>query len=398
MIWLVMTIAALASLAWIILPLFRADRELTARADGELAVYGNQLAELEGDVERGLITKDQASVEEIEISRRMLAVTKPGRDRQTSGLGKSARNVAIGTIAAIAVLGPMIVYSRTGSPELGAHPQIKRESAASDHSTNDMSSAIDRLVDRLAKNPDDFDGWVLLARSYQFAKDLDKTAEAWGHAFELRREDIGTAGSYAEALTMAAGGTIPPAARLIFEQLRQENPEDPRNHYYVGIAEAQAGRGQVALDIWLALLSRSPADAPWVPAVRQQIDQAARQFGIEVGEITTLPSARPVPGTSQRVDAPGPTAEDMAAASKMTSDEQTAMIRSMVERLAERLEQNPDDIEGWLRLARAQSVLDGPASAKPSLEKALGVAISETSRQTVLTAASEFGITLEGSR
>lgn len=397
MIWLVMTIAALASLAWIILPLFRADRDLTARADGELAVYRNQLTELEGDVERGLITKDQASAEEIEISRRMLAVTKPGRDRQTSGLGKSARNATIGIIAAIAVLGPMIVYSRTGSPQLGAHPQIKRESAASDHSTNDMSSAIDRLVDRLAKNPDDFDGWVLLARSYQFAKDLDNAAEAWGHAFELRREDVGIAGSYAEALTMAAGGIIPPAAKLIFEQLRQENPEDPRNHYYVGIAETQAGRGQAALDIWLALLARSPADASWVPAVRQQIDQTARQFGIKVGEITFLPPAGPVPVTAQRADVPGPTAQDMAAASKMTSDEQTAMIRSMVERLAERLEENPDDVEGWLRLARAQAVLEGPASAKPSLERALGASTSESSRQTILAAANEFGITLEGS-
>lgn len=389
MIWLLVITIALASLVWIALPLFRTEHESSARAEGELAVYRDQLSEINDDIERGLVTEDQGKADEIEISRRMLAVSGSARDKQTKGLTGNARNAAVATLALVAVLGPIAVYSQNGSPELGAQPYDKL-AASSEHSSNDMATAIDRLVTRLDKNPDDFDGWVLLARSYGFAKDLDNAARAWGRAFKIRSEDADVAGSYAEALIVAGAGIVPPKAKLLFEQLRQENPDDPRNHYYVGLAEAQAGRGQVAIDIWLALLARSPADAPWVPNIKGQIDQTAQQFSIKVGEIKTLPPTS-VPATA----VPGPTAEDMAAASQMTADEQTQMIRSMVERLAGRLEENPDDVEGWLRLARAQAVLNGSASAKPSLERALAVATTEVNRQNILNAASEFGVTLE---
>lgn len=391
MIWFLTIIIALAAFSWVALPLFRTEGKSSTRTEGELAVYRDQLAEIEDDIERGLVSKDQATDDEIEISRRLLAVSDPDQSKTETGLTPNARTAAIGTLAAIAVLAPLSVYSQMGEPNLKAQPFVKVASASSEHSSSDMTSAIDRLVARLDKNPDDFEGWVLLARSYEFSKDPGNAAEAYGRAFELRSDDINIAGTYAEAMTGAQGGTVPPKARLIFEQLRQENPEDPRNHYYIGIAEAQAGRGQSAIDIWVALLAISPSDAPWVPGIRQQIDQTAQQFSLKVGEIKTLPPSAPVPATA----APGPTAEDMAAASQMTSDEQTVMIRSMVERLSDRLEQNPNDIEGWLRLARAQAVLDGPASAKPSLERALGVATSEASRQAVLAAAGEIGVSLD---
>lgn len=396
MIWFLMIIIALAAFVWIALPLFRAEKKSSARAEGELAVYRDQLSEIEGDVARGVISKDQAAVDEIEISRRMLAVSGPDKGMVDKGLTPNSRTAAVGILAVIAVLAPFTVYSQMGAPELEGQPYAKAAAASPEHASSDMTSAIDRLVARLDKNPDDFEGWVLLARSYEFSKDLGNAAEAYGRAFELRSEDANIAGSYAEAMTSAQGGIVSPKAKLIFEQLRQENPDDPRNYYYVGIAEAQAGQGQAAIDIWLALLAASPSDAPWVPGVRQQIDQAAQQFSIEVGEIKTLPPSMPAAAVPAPA-IPGPTAEDVAAASQMTSDEQTKMIRSMVERLAGRLEENPDDIEGWLRLARAQAVLDGPAGAKPSLVRALGVATSEASRQSVLAAARDLGITLDGS-
>lgn len=391
MIWLVLTAIALVALTWIVLPLVRAKNTSSARAEGELAVYRDQLAEIRDDVEHGLITEDQAAIDEIELSRRMLSVSGTKRDNKASGLSRGARLITIAILAMITLPGTMVLYSQVGAPKMQAQPYVAVASEPSDHAASDMTGAIGRLTARLQENPDDADGWVLLAKSHEFAQDLDNAAIAWGRAFEIKGEDATIAGSYAEALTRAAGGLVPPSARLLFEQLSQEYPGDPRNHFYVGIAEAQAGRGQAAIDIWLALLAKSPADAPWLPGITGQINETARQFSIKVGEIETLPPAQPVAGV------PGPTAEDVAAASQMTSDEQTMMIRSMVERLAGRLEQNPDDIEGWLRLARAQAVLDGPASAQPSLEHALAASTSEASRQAVLAAATELGISLGGS-
>jgi cytochrome c-type biogenesis protein CcmH len=69
-------------------------------------------------------------------------------------------------------------------------------------------------------------------------------------------------------------------------------------------------------------------------------------------------AAAPPPGVT-----PGPNAADIAAAARMSEDERSAMIRSMVERLAERLQREPGDVDGWLRLGRAYAVLgDGQRS------------------------------------
>lgn len=397
MIWLVLTVIALVALVWIVFPLIRAKNTSSPRAEGELAVYRDQLAEIQDDIERGLTTEDQAAIDEIELSRRMLSVSGTKRDNEVTGLSRGARVVTVAILAMITIPGTIALYSQIGAPKMQGQPFVAVASETSDHAASDMTGAIGRLAARLQENPDDAEGWVLLAKSYEFAQDLDNAAIAWGRAFEIKGEDANIAGSYAEALTRAAGGVVPPNARLLFEQLAQENPDDPRNHFYVGIAEAQAGRGQAAIDVWLALLARSPADAPWLPGITRQINETASQFSIKVGEIKTLPPAEPATSAQPVTGVPGPTAEDMAAASQMTSDEQTMMIRSMVERLAGRLEENPDDIEGWLRLARAQAVLDGPASAQPSLERALAAATSEATRQAVLAAATELGVTLEGS-
>lgn len=394
MIWLAMTIIALIALTWIALPVVRADRKPLVRAEGELAVYRDQLDEIKDDIERGLTTEDQAAVDEVEISRRMLRISGEEKGKEMAGLSRNARIVTIAILALITLPGTLALYSQTGAPKLPGQPFVAVASETADHAASDMNSAIGRLAARLQENPEDADGWVLLAKSYEFAQDLGNAAEAWGRAYEIKKEDDSIAGSYAEAMIRAAGGIVPPGARALFEELRQKNPGEPRSHFYVGIAEAQAGRGQAAIDIWLALLANSPADAPWLPAITQQINETARQFSIKAGEIKTLPPARSVPAA--RVPAvPGPSAEDIAAAGQMTEDDQAKMIRSMVERLANRLEQDPGDIEGWLRLARAQVVLNDPEGATSSLQQALKAATSNTSRASILATGSELGLSIE---
>jgi cytochrome c-type biogenesis protein CcmH len=72
---------------------------------------------------------------------------------------------------------------------------------------------------------------------------------------------------------------------------------------------------------------------------------------------------------------PGPSAEDVAAAEKMDPQDRAAMVRGMVERLAERLRSDGSDVEGWLRLVRAYTVLgdrDRAISAVADARRALG--------------------------
>ncbi|MGB9646917.1 MAG: c-type cytochrome biogenesis protein CcmI, partial [Stellaceae bacterium] len=109
-----------------------------------------------------------------------------------------------------------------------------------------------------------------------------------------------------------------------------------------------------------ALLATAPAEAPWRKVVQDRLAEIAP------GEIA--PGEQPPAG-----EASGPTARDVAAAQSMSPEERQAMIRSMVDRLAARLEQNPNDKDGWNRLAHAYDVLGETEKAKAARTRAAQV-------------------------
>jgi cytochrome c-type biogenesis protein CcmH len=93
--------------------------------------------------------------------------------------------------------------------------------------------------------------------------------------------------------------------------------------------------------------------------------------------------------------APGPTAEDIAAAQQMSPQDQQAMINGMVERLASRLEANPDDPEGWARLINARMVLGDQAAAQAAYDKAAEVFASDPVKLALVKAgAAQAGLSV----
>jgi cytochrome c-type biogenesis protein CcmH len=115
------------------------------------------------------------------------------------------------------------------------------------------------------------------------------------------------------------------------------DPEELKARFYVGLAAEQDGDRAKAAEIWRAMMKNAPADASWVPMVREAL---------------TRVDAQP-PGAA----VPGPTADDIAAADAMSEIDRGEMIRNMVARLADRLKENGSDVEGWQRLIRAYRVL-----------------------------------------
>ena len=140
-----------------------------------------------------------------------------------------------------------------------------------------------------------------------------------------------------------------------FNRALQKTPDDPRVQYYLGLHEAQSGDSRAAIARWQALEAKSPADAPWLGLLRAEIARVAKAAGIAV-------PAPPAPPPQSSM--PQPSREQQDAMANMAPAEREQAIRSMVEGLAARLEQNPQDRAGWLRLANAWKVLgDNPRAA-----------------------------------
>jgi cytochrome c-type biogenesis protein CcmH len=155
-------------------------------------------------------------------------------------------------------------------------------------------------------------------------------------------------------------------AQALFEQVIKADPSEPRARFYLGLAEAQVGQVGEAIAMWRSLEVDSPTDAQWLPTVREMIRNVATEAGIDPESI---------PATSQApiAQAPGPTVEDVAAAQSMRPDQQQQMIRDMVAGLAQRLEANPDDLDGWKRLGRSHLVLNENERAKEAYRRAVAL-------------------------
>lgn len=354
-----LTLLTLAALAW---PLWRARQRAARRGDYDLSVYRDQLEELDRDHARGLISDGEIEAARREIERRMLqATSEEGAEHAKPSTDKASARVLLTILFVLLPLAALGLYWQLGAPSVPSQPFAAREQPREQAPA--LVAATQQLADRLAANPNDPNGWLLLSRSYVQLDLYDKAVEAVQQAIRYGDDSANAYASLGEVIAAANGGQLTPEARQAFAAALERNPNDPRGRYYGGLAYAQDGRLEQALAVWQDLADDSPPDAPWRPLLMRQLAQVRSALGLD-----PAPPLAASPAPSE------PSQEDMAAAADMSAEERAAFIRSMVDRLATRLEDEPDDLDGWLRLARAYVVLGESQAAGDALERAKSLA------------------------
>ena len=349
-----MTVVALALVA---VPLLRRHRAVAPRAGYDAEVYRDQLRELDVDLERGVISAEERDGARLEIERRLLAAAPAEHAPEASAPDTTHLITAFAVVVALPLVAGSL-YLWLGAPGTVDQPIAARERPATPAVTAmpeggvpDVEQMVIGLAERLRSQPDDLDGWIMLGRSYSVLERFDEAVVALKHAEMMAEGDASVTAMLGEFQVFAAGGVVTPEAKATFDDAVARDAGHPAARFYLALAKRQAGDARGALDDWLALLRDSDPAATWLPVLHQRIDETADQLGVDVAGLAPAAPAAP------SAPPPGPTAEDMAAAAEMSSDDQNAMIRGMVARLAARLEDEPDDLEGWLRLGRSYGVL-----------------------------------------
>ena len=337
-----MTVAAVFAVLW---PLGR--RYQSPAGGTEALVYRDQLAEIDRDLAGGLIGAAEADAARVEISRRLLAASTPPPSLAQPD-GSLRRAVAIAALVGLP-LAALALYLPLGSPQLGDFPLAARSQAPD--AKQPLENLVAQVEAHLEKNPSDGRGWTVLAPVLARLGRYDDAVRAWRNAITYagdgsdRRADLG------EALMAAAGGVVTGEAKAEFERALAINADEAKASYFLGLAAEQDGRTAEAASIWKAILAKAPSDAPWRPLVQAALSR--------------------VDGAA----APALSDDTMAAAKGMKEADQSAMIRGMVDRLAARLKQNGDDVDGWLRLVRAYLVMgerEKATSARADARQAVG--------------------------
>src|SRR5688572_28046905 len=326
--WIIAGVLTLAAAVVLAAPLFD-TRKFKGEDAFALEVYRDQLSELTRDEQRGLLTPEQARAAQIEIERRILAL---------AGFG---------------------LYLTLGSPHLPSQSAMER--LAEERART--SPEVQALEAKVEQSPSDAQSWIDLGRAYVDVERAKDAADSFAKAMALGRKEPDLLRQFAHAAIVADGGRVTSEAQSALRRALSADPDDPTSRFFLALAKAQNQDVEGALADWLTLERQLPPEAPLRQLLTENIDEAARRLGKD-------PAKLPGRTVGRAGGSAGPSAEDMAAAEQMTPEQRQAFIESMVERLAAKMKEEPENLEGWIRLANAYGVLEKREEARAAWAEA----------------------------
>ena len=404
--WIAAICVAAAAGALVLRALYRSGGAAEGNAD--LAVYRTQFEGVDRDLARGVIDEAEAERTRIEISRRILEADRAGETAETSKRGAPLVPVVA---TGVALAGAFALYLQIGAPGYPDLPIAKRIERAEAFRAERPSQAeaeveaasrpqppsedpdpaymelMQKLRTAVSEKPDDLTGQRLLARNEANLGNYAAAAQAQARVVDLEGPEA-TAQDYAalaDHYILAANGYVSPEAEVALNEALTRDSRNPTARFYMGLMWAQTGRPDRAFRLWRALLEEGPEEAPWIAPIRADIGMLAQAAGVDY----TPPAPPGAPSGALR----GPDAGDIAAASEMSADERTEMIRGMVEGLSERLATEGGPAEDWARLISSLAVLGETDRAAAIWNEAQTVFEGrEAELETVRAAAAQSGI------
>ena len=381
LLWIVIALLTAAAILAVLAPLSRAPKSVGSAALAA-RVYRDQLQELGRDKAEGRIGASEADTARAEIARRLIAVDNEARgEREAAGAGAATPAIREGirarrAVALVALLGiPFLslgLYLGLGAPGLPGDPLAARLS--NPDAPQDIETLVAKVEEHLAKNPEDGRGWDVIAPVYVRMGRAADAIQAYRTAIRTLGSNLERQQGLGEAIFASEGGIVTADARAAFEAGRTLDPVAPGPRFYLALAAEQEGKREEAAAAYRELLSEAPADAPW-------------------REVLEVSLARLAPGEAPQ---PGPTEEQVAAAQGMSAGDRAAMVNAMVEQLATRLKDQPDDVEGWLRLIRSYAVLGRAEDAANAGRDALAGVSDAAQRQRVEALLADLRVTPAG--
>jgi cytochrome c-type biogenesis protein CcmH len=287
--WLICGGLIVIALAFVLPPLWRKENtpegESADSTDANLSIYKDQLAELDADLRNGIVSSEQYAQDRDELHRRVLDDVSGAGKRQKSKPIAEARGVAYAIAFALPVLA-IGFYLKLGNlnartPESTAAPA---ESAAPSGAPGGMSQAqieanVAALAKRLESNPNDLQGWKMLARSYSSMQRFDEASKAYEKAVALQPRDADLLSNYAFVLAMANGRNFSGKPTELIEQALKLEPDNTNTLGLAGGMAFEQKDYKKAIDYWTRALKHLPPGSDLAQAVNEKLAEARSLSG-----------------------------------------------------------------------------------------------------------------------
>ncbi len=345
--WII--ILAMATLAVMVLYFYTEKPSTSAIAGSghDRVFYKARLAEIEQDLKVGRLDAEAMEAATAEEARKLIRL-ESDLPEPTVGLNSKTRSAILCCSLLFVPLFSFGFYVSVGA----YFPQTLRaaQETASDPSIQSIADVLEIAEARLAANPSDVKGWVLIAPIYLRLGRADDAVTAYRNALQYSDREPDLLSALGEALVVQASGTVTKEALTMFDEVLGIKPEHIQAGYYSGLASEQNGDIEKAVTTWQLIVDHASGDEPWLPNLKSKISKLS--------------------GAALLSRTPELSEDAVSQAQEMNAADRNEMINQMVASLAGRLDDDPNDIIGWERLIRSYLVLGRKDEARSAIVKA----------------------------
>ncbi len=275
--FLLLALGLLALTALMLLPPLLRQRPLPTTSDidqreANLAILRDQLNELEREKGEGSLSSADFEQARDELKRRILEETAQADAAQPQAGSAPSKTMAIAVVLTL-VLSASFGYAFLGNP-LALDPaqrEARQEQPAM--TPEQIQGMVAKLAARLEANPDDEEGWVMLARSYKVMNRPAEAAQAYSHAEKLVATDPALLADYAEALAQSSGQGLKGKPEQLVQKALKLDPNHGHSLFLAGAAALEAGNKAKAADYWEKVLPQVEPNSELYNLLKDNIDK-----------------------------------------------------------------------------------------------------------------------------
>jgi cytochrome c-type biogenesis protein CcmH len=288
-----------AAVAWVLVPLLRASRQggEIDRDASNVAILRDQLRELEADRARGAISPEHHAQAKLELERRVLeevAATSAG-----GGPAQRGTPWVAALFAGVIPIAAVLLYLAVGTPAaLGPQAQTRAAGGGHDFTPEQVEKMVAALAARLEKEPDNLEGWVVLARSYYAMKRFDAAAKAFAQVVRLAPNEPDLLADYADTLATVQGGNLSGKPLALVKRALEIDPTHWKALALAGTEAFNRKDYQTAVAYWERLRASAPAGSPIAQSIDASIAEARELGGLKPGPKPPAPAVAAAPPAS----------------------------------------------------------------------------------------------------
>lgn len=289
------------ALAWVLWPLLRPTTTLSVEhSAANVSIFKDQFSDLDADLARGTLSAEQHAESKAELERRLLEEARGSESARTERRPHRWSAVVVVLIVPIAAAA---LYWKIGTP--GAlSPQAAVAQDANQPTREQIDAMIAQVKQRLEKEPQNVEGWTILARTHYALGDFREAAAAYATLATLVPYDADLLADYADALAMSQGKSF---AGKPMELVQLALKIDPTQWKALAMAGSEAFERKdykAAADYWQRLQDSAPPESPIRERVQASINEARSLAGMPAvaqapksAAATTIDEGRSVSGT-----------------------------------------------------------------------------------------------------